>query len=106
MFDNFSEGIKNRSSSNCDEDIGKLIIKIAANDGLLDVRRSFSIFVVKSNAIENVGQDQNDCKKQNNRKIAIHEVCNIAAIQGSNPGHARDGSCVKTKCTTSHQKSK
>lgn len=49
-----------------------LVIKIATYNGSLHVTFCFAIFVVKCNAIENMGQDQNYDEKQHNRKIAIH----------------------------------
>ena len=49
-----------------------LVIKIATYNGSLNIRLGFAIFVVKCNAIENMGQDQNDDEKQHNRQIAVH----------------------------------
>ena len=40
-----------------------LIIKIATNNGRLNIAFGLAIFVVKCNTVENIGQDQNDDEK-------------------------------------------
>ena len=40
-----------------------LIIKIATDNGRLNITFGLAIFVVKCNAIENMGQDQNNDEK-------------------------------------------
>mmetsp|Transcript_31816 Transcript_31816/g.66684 ORF Transcript_31816/g.66684 Transcript_31816/m.66684 type:complete len:117 (-) Transcript_31816:2270-2620(-) len=98
MFNYLSEGIENRSGSHSDEDIRKLIIEIATNDGFLNIGCSLSIFIMKSNAIENMWQDQNDSKKQHDGKVTIHEACNFATVQSINPGHTGNGSNLISSC--------
>mmetsp|Transcript_31815 Transcript_31815/g.66678 ORF Transcript_31815/g.66678 Transcript_31815/m.66678 type:complete len:126 (-) Transcript_31815:2338-2715(-) len=96
MFNYLSEGIENRSGSHSDEDIRKLIIEIATNDGFLNIGCSLSIFIMKSNAIENMWQDQNDSKKQHDGKVTIHlkENRNMLARRIKRETH---GVCIRMK---------